>query len=87
MTSNHNNSFWYEAYLAPSRQRPALTNDRSVNMAIIGAGYTGLGSAYCLKRLQPTLNAAIIEARSIGFGTSERNGGWGSGFLTEVEIN
>jgi glycine/D-amino acid oxidase-like deaminating enzyme len=48
---------------------------------IIGAGYTGLWTAYYLKRQAPQLNIAVIEANIAGFGASGRNGGWLMGNL------
>ena len=45
-------------------------------MAIIGAGYTGLWTAYELARQDPTLRIAVLEAEIAGFGASGRNGGW-----------
>lgn len=37
-----------------------------VDVAIIGAGYTGLWTAYYLKRQAPHLKSAIIEAQIVG---------------------
>jgi glycine/D-amino acid oxidase-like deaminating enzyme len=47
-----------------------------VDVAIVGAGYTGLWTAYYLKRADPGLRIAILEARTAGYGASGRNGGW-----------
>ena len=55
-----------------------LDGDASVDVAIVGAGYTGLWTAYYLARLDPTLRIAVIEAQRAGFGASGRNGGWAS---------
>lgn len=60
-------------------RRPPLDGDQSVDVAIVGAGYTGLWAAYYLTELQPDLNIAIVEAEIAGFGASGRNGGWASG--------
>lgn len=45
-------------------------------MAIVGGGYTGLWTAYYLKRAQPDLRIVVLEQRFAGFGASGRNGGW-----------
>ena len=45
-------------------------------MAIVGAGFTGLWTAYYLQALDPALRIAILEAEIAGFGASGRNGGW-----------
>lgn len=50
----------------------------SVDVAIVGAGYTGLWTAYYLQAADPLLRIAIIEAEEAGFGASGRNGGWAS---------
>jgi glycine/D-amino acid oxidase-like deaminating enzyme len=47
-----------------------------VDVAIVGAGYTGLWTAYYLKLADPGLRIAIVEAEVAGFGASGRNGGW-----------
>ena len=48
-------------------------------MAVVGAGYTGLWTAYYLKRAQPDLRIMVIEAEIAGYGASGRNGGWCAG--------
>jgi glycine/D-amino acid oxidase-like deaminating enzyme len=65
----------------PLLARPALAEDLDVDVAIIGAGYTGLWTAYYLKLQAPGLKIAIIEAQTSGFGASGRNGGWLMGNL------
>jgi glycine/D-amino acid oxidase-like deaminating enzyme len=47
-----------------------------VDVAIVGAGYTGLWTAYYLKKADPSLRIAIVEQEIAGFGASGRNGGW-----------
>jgi glycine/D-amino acid oxidase-like deaminating enzyme len=51
-------------------------------VAIVGAGYTGLWTAYYLKRAEPTLEIVVLEREVAGFGASGRNGGWVSGFFS-----
>src|SRR5476649_2285907 len=74
-------SLWMDQLDEPLLARPALERDLDVDVAIIGAGYTGLWTAYYLKRLAPELKIAIIEAQTAGFGASGRNGGWLMGNL------
>jgi glycine/D-amino acid oxidase-like deaminating enzyme len=64
--------------LAP---RPGLPGDVQVDVAIVGAGYTGLWTAYYLKQRDPALRVAVVEAAYAGFGASGRNGGWCSALL------
>ena len=47
-----------------------------MDVAIVGAGYTGLWTAYYLKKTDPGLRVAIVESEIAGFGASGRNGGW-----------
>src|SRR5690349_15982519 len=56
--------------------RPPLPGDLDVDVAIVGAGYTGLWTAYYLAVADPALRIAVIEAEIAGFGASGRNGGW-----------
>lgn len=74
-------SLWMDQLDEPLSARPALHHDLDVDVCIIGAGYTGLWSAYYLKRQAPHLNIAIVEANIAGFGASGRNGGWLMGNL------
>jgi glycine/D-amino acid oxidase-like deaminating enzyme len=69
-------SFWHDSLPDPIVPRPPLPGDQSVDVAIVGAGYTGLWTAYYLKRADPGLRIAVLEARFAGFGASGRNGGW-----------
>lgn len=69
-------SHWFSA---PPIPRPALPGDRDADVCIVGAGYTGLWTAYYLKQADPSLRITVLEARFPGFGASGRNGGWLSG--------
>jgi len=61
--------------LAP---RPGLPGDVDCDVAVVGAGFTGLWTAYYLKRLQPDLRIVVLEREIAGYGPSGRNGGWAS---------
>ena len=45
-------------------------------MCIVGGGFTGLWTAYELRRADPGLKVVVLEAEHVGFGASGRNGGW-----------
>ena len=61
----------------PARQtRPTLAQDVSVDVAIVGGGFTGLWTAYYLLEADPSLKVLVLEAEHVGFGASGRNGGW-----------
>ncbi len=59
--------------------RAALPSSTSVDVAIVGAGYTGLWTAYYLAKAEPSLSIVVLESETAGFGASGRNGGWASG--------
>jgi glycine/D-amino acid oxidase-like deaminating enzyme len=42
----------------------------------VGAGFTGLWTAYYLLQADPSIRVAVLEAETAGFGASGRNGGW-----------
>lgn len=77
--TNGNVSFWYADIGGLPQRRPALPGDRQADVCIIGAGYTGLWTAYYLKRADPGLDIVVVEQEFAGFGASGRNGGWLSG--------
>lgn len=76
---NGNVSFWYADLGGLPEKRAALPGDRAADICIIGAGYTGLWTAYYLKKADPSLSIVIVEREFAGFGGSGRNGGWLSG--------
>ncbi|MBW1819590.1 MAG: FAD-dependent oxidoreductase, partial [Deltaproteobacteria bacterium] len=55
---------------------PPLSGDIEVDVAVVGGGFTGLSSAYHLKKSEPNLRVAILESQVVGFGASGRNGGF-----------
>jgi glycine/D-amino acid oxidase-like deaminating enzyme len=65
----------------PLTPRAALGGRLDVDVAVVGAGYTGLWTAYYLRRADPHLRIAVIDRHVAGFGASGRNGGWCSGFM------
>jgi glycine/D-amino acid oxidase-like deaminating enzyme len=72
-------SFWYaDLGGAPARRAP-LSGDAKADVCIVGAGYTGLWTAWYLKAAQPDLDVLVVEKEFAGFGASGRNGGWLTG--------
>lgn len=64
---------WYAASLPPEPDRPALSSDVTADVAILGAGFTGLWAALTLARAGR--NVVVLDAHRVGFGASGRNGG------------
>lgn len=75
-------SHWWSITGDAHRTRPELPGRIQVDVAIVGAGYTGLWTAYYLKRADPSLRVAVIEQRHVGYGASGRNGGWLTNSIT-----
>ncbi|MBN8841938.1 MAG: FAD-dependent oxidoreductase [Sphingomonadales bacterium] len=69
-------SFWLASCDDDLTPRPPLAGDETVDVAILGGGFTGLWTAYFLSQHDPTLSIAIVEREYCGFGASGRNGGW-----------
>lgn len=67
-------SFWLAS--RPYTPGPAVEGDLDVDVAIIGGGFTGLSTAWFLKRAEPSLRVALLEAEVVGYGASGRNGGF-----------
>ncbi|HEX5260365.1 MAG TPA: FAD-dependent oxidoreductase [Gaiellales bacterium] len=69
-------SMWLDQVPGPLTPRPGLPGDVDCDVAVVGAGFTGLWTAYYLKRLQPDLRIVVLEREIAGYGPSGRNGGW-----------
>lgn len=74
LTCLPNVPLWHE----DAERRKALDSDIDADVAIVGAGYTGLWTAYYLLKAEPTLRVVVIEREYAGYGASGRNGGWAS---------
>ncbi len=69
-------SLWHDTVDTDWAPRPGLTGDVEADVAIVGAGFTGLWTAYYLAEADPSLRIVVLEAETAGFGASGRNGGW-----------
>ncbi len=73
-------SLWHQSLLDSGADdltpRAGLDGDTEVDVCIVGAGYTGLWTAYYLLGADPSLRVLLVEAQIAGFGASGRNGGW-----------
>lgn len=69
---SHGDSYW-AATANADRVRPPLASELQVDVAVIGAGFTGLSAAYHLQ--QAGVSTAVLEQQRVGWGASGRNGG------------
>ena len=76
MTDYRTVSYWLESAGDDLTPRPSLPESIDVDVAILGAGFSGLWTAWYLKERDPSLEIAIIEREIAGFGASGRNGAW-----------
>jgi glycine/D-amino acid oxidase-like deaminating enzyme len=76
MTDYRTRSMWLDGVPGELIPRPSLSGPTDVDVAIVGAGFTGLWTAYYLKKADPHLRVAVLERETAGFGASGRNGGW-----------
>jgi len=84
-STEDNGSFWSDSLDDQQAPPTVSTLPAQVDIAIIGGGFTGLWTAYYLKRANPELDIAVFEAVAVGFGASGRNGGWCMGLAFGIE--
>src|ERR1700751_206851 len=73
--------YWWRSLGGPPPRRAPLQGSLEADVAIVGAGFTGLWTAYYLARADPSLHIVVLEREFAGFGASGRNGGAGVGSL------
>jgi glycine/D-amino acid oxidase-like deaminating enzyme len=69
-------SFWHDTVPGPLEPAASLDEDIEADVAIAGAGLTGMWTAYYLNLANPDLRIVLCEREIAGFGASGRNGGW-----------
>jgi glycine/D-amino acid oxidase-like deaminating enzyme len=77
----HPAGFWLETCGDALTPRPPLPGDETADIAVVGAGFTGLWTAYYLAKVDPSLRIVVLEKHLAGWGASGRNGGWCSAEL------
>ncbi|QKJ18423.1 NAD(P)/FAD-dependent oxidoreductase [Microbacterium hominis] len=83
LTDARHGVFWLDdlpADLTPDR--PALSGEQTADLVVVGAGYTGLWTAMLALRRDPGLRVAIVEAATVGWAASGRNGGFCEASIT-----
>ncbi len=71
-------SFWLGA--TPYQDNPPLEEDIRADVAIVGAGFTGLSTAWYLRQADPSLRVVVLDSDVVAYGASGRN----AGFVTTV---
>ena len=79
-------SYWLAASPA-GPTRPELAGETRADVAIVGAGFTGLWTALALTDTDPSLRVVVLEQETVGFGASGRNGGFCQASLTHGLAN
>ena len=77
--------FWLDGLEVP--EWPRFTGTASFDLVVAGGGYTGLWTALLAKQRDPDARVAVLEARSVGWAASGRNGGFVEASLTHGEAN
>ena len=75
MAQHGSGIFWHET-VGPRAPSPPATGRLRCDVVIVGAGFTGLWSAYHLLTTDPTLDIVLLDAHHAGFGASGRNAGF-----------
>lgn len=78
--------FWLDRPEAPAAT-PALGERIETDLAIVGGGFTGLWAALQAKQERPEREVVVLEAETVGFGASGRNGGFLDASLTHGLLN
>ncbi|WP_020099833.1 FAD-dependent oxidoreductase [Mycobacterium sp. 360MFTsu5.1] len=77
--------FWLED--ADASPYPQLTAGTKADLTIVGGGYLGLWTAVHAKRRNPGLRVVLLEAQTVGWAASGRNGGFCDASLTHGDEN
>lgn len=73
--------YWLDA-LPPRPPQPPLAGPAETDLCIVGGGFTGLWAALHAKRADPARDVLLLEAATIAWGASGRNGGFVASSLT-----
>ena len=73
--------FWLDSEQRPE-PLPPLTRNLEADLVIVGGGFTGLWTALQAKEREPDRHVVLVEANTIGWAASGRNGGFCAASLT-----
>src|SRR5690625_3723765 len=66
-------SMWLDTF-GPYTPQDELEGEVDLDVAVVGGGLVGMATAIHLLRKDPSLNVGVLEARTVGYGASGRNG-------------
>ena len=78
--------FWLDD-LSGRASFPQYSGSRTADLAVVGGGYAGLWTALQAKQRDPDARVVILEAKTVGWAASGRNGGFCEASLTHGEVN
>lgn len=87
--ARHQRSYWLREALAAEGDPaplPKAAGSSQFDVVIVGGGYTGLWTAYCLTEREPEIRIAILERDICGSGPSGRNGGFLHGWWDQLPL-
>ncbi|GAA2030739.1 FAD-dependent oxidoreductase [Agromyces tropicus] len=73
--------YWTDRPEAPAT-RPALDGRHEADLVVVGAGFTGLWTAWRALERGDAASVVVLEAERVGYGASGRNGGFVASSLT-----
>ena len=78
--------YWLDSLPTPSPRAP-LTGPRTADLVVVGGGYCGLWTAILAKQRNPDTTVILLDAVTVGWAASGRNGGFCEASLTHGHEN
>jgi glycine/D-amino acid oxidase-like deaminating enzyme len=86
LSATRDGCFWLDD-VGDAARHPALAGAHSTDLLVVGGGYTGLWTAVKAKLRNPGTRVVLLEAQTVGWAASGRNGGFCDASLTHGEDN
>lgn len=85
LAGTRQSTFWLDGLNGPSFS--SLQGQTTADLTVVGGGYCGLWTAVLAKRRNPAARVVLLEAQTIGWTASGRNGGFVEASITHGEEN